>query len=173
MIIYSRLTTDLAKIPLYKPPRSAHVKNAKPLSSFPPRAPLKVPEHGSLANAPRYRRPLNDVDGPRGRSDVERANTTGGAGRSKHNHGRGRSGSTPSTFSSFSSNSGLPLLSGSSKLPSTIKEGSQDDDDVPPVPPLPELTKDAPMDGTSPPGDGATTNWTVFKKESSTTLNKA
>lgn len=163
---------DLAKIPLYKPPRSAHVKNAKPLSSFPPRAPLKVSEHGSLANAPRYKRPLNDTDGPRLRTEVERANTTGGASKSFHNHGRGRSGSTPSTFSSFSSNSGLPLLSASAKMHPTIKEGSQDEDEIPPVPPLPELTKNAPITGTSPPGDGATTNWTVFKKESSTSLNK-
>lgn len=90
-----------------------------------------------------------------------------------HNHGRGRSGSTPSTFSSFSSQSGLPLLAGaSSKYPHTIKEGSNDEDDIPPVPPLPELAKDAPVAGQSPPSDGATTNWTVFKKESSTSLNK-
>lgn len=164
---------DLAKIPLYKPPRSAHVKNAKPLSSFPPRAPLKVTsEQGSLANAPRYKRPLNDI-----RNDVGRSNTTGGSNnRSMHNHGRGRSGSTPSTFSSFSSQSGLPLLNGMNgkTKPSTIKEGSQDEDEsIPPVPPLPELTKDAPITGQSPPGDGATTNWTVFKKESSTSLNKS
>lgn len=164
---------DLAKIPLYKPPRSAHVKNAKPLSSFPPRAALRVSEEpGSLANAPRYKRPPKDNDGPRLRNDVERSNTTGGPPRSNHNHGRGRSGSTPSAFSSISSNSGMPLLSGSAKMHPTIREGSQDENDIPPVPPLPELTKDAPVSGVSPPGDGATTKWTVFKKESSTSLNK-
>jgi hypothetical protein len=184
MLIYHFVTTaelaKLSEIPLYPPPPSAHVKNAKPLSSFPPRMPLKGTAESTtaLGNSTRYKRRVRDTSG----GGVDRSNTTGGTGhRPSNSYGRGRSGSTPSTYSSFSATSEKGLLMnggplGNGKMPSTIKESSVDEG-IPPVPPLPVLAKNDP----SPPklqqehvpeGDGATTNWTVFKKESSTSLNK-
>jgi hypothetical protein len=139
--------TDMAEIPLYRPPRSANVPNRKPLSSFPPRAPLQATgEPNSLANAPRYNRPVKDGDGPRrapitSQDRLTRATTVAaGHGRDYSSYkNRARSGSTPSTYSTFSSASNTALL-GAAKSPGR-------DSYIPPVPPVPESV------ATSPQGD--------------------
>ena len=149
----------MAEIPLYRPPRSANVPNRRPLSSFPPRAPLQATgEPNSLANAPRYDRPAKSNDGPRkapitSEDRLTRATTVAaGHGRDYSFYkNRARSGSTPSTFSTFSSASNTGLLGGA-KSPGR-------DSDVPPVPPVPVLASNAPQKK----------DWTQFSTPESTT----
>lgn len=150
----------MAEIPLYKAPRSAHVPNAKPLSSFAPRAPLETNTNpgGDLANAPRYsyyQRPLKDADGKRahpGGSYMQRANTSNpaasGSSATKVRPSRHRSGSTPS-MSSLSSTAPLLVSAaspGSTPAHRNVKDSKtqQQAADTPPVPPLPVLKADAP-----------------------------
>ena len=156
------LLRNLATIPLHKAPRSANVPNAKPLSSFAPRPALRTSaDKSSLANAPRYayyQRQIKDYDGPS--RDVGRSKTLNG---SKAPHSRSKSDQSITSQSPLLATNSSTMSPGSTSIRTSTSEAhtiGEEGEDIPPVPPLPQLDSDAPN----------TFNWEKFRNPSNRTL---